>query len=61
MIAGIFLIICGLLIAFYPPLLAIIIAVVLVSIGVVTIMIAYSFKKQGAKRSSEVIEFIFRY
>jgi len=61
MIAGLFLIICGLLIAFYPPLLSIIVAVVLISIGVVTLMVAYSFKKQGTRRSSEVIEFIFRH
>jgi len=61
MIAGIILIVCGLLIAFYPPLLSIIVALVLISVGIVTTMVAYSFRRQGTQRNSEVIEFIFRH
>jgi uncharacterized membrane protein HdeD (DUF308 family) len=61
MIAGIFFIICGVLIAFYPPLLSMIVALVLISIGIVTVMVAYSFKKQDVRHRSDVIEFIFRH
>lgn len=61
MIAGILLIVCGLLIAFFPHLLSIIVASVLILVGAVTIMVAYDFRRKGAHGSTEVIRYIIRH
>lgn len=61
MIAGILLIISGLLVALYPPILSIIVAVVLICLGMVSVVTAYRFRQQTPQRSIDVIEFIFRH
>ncbi len=62
MIAGILLIICGVLIAVYPPLLALIVASVLIVLGVLTILVAREFRKQqSGHRRIEIVEHILRY
>lgn len=61
MIAGIFLIISGLLIAFFPHLLSIIVAAVLILVGAITLMVAYDFRRKGAHGSTEVIRYIIRH
>jgi len=61
MITGIVLIISGLLIAFFPHLLSIIVACVLILIGLVTMKIAYDFRRRGARGSAEVISYIIRH
>jgi len=57
LITGIVLITCGLLIAFFPHLLSFIVASVLFLIGLVTMKIAYNFRRRGA----DVISYIIRH
>jgi len=61
MFAGIALIVCGLLIAFFPHLLSIIVAFMLILIGVVTTKLAYDFRRHGSNSSSQVIRYIIRH
>lgn len=61
MIAGIVLIVAGLLIAVYPPLLAWIVALVLVAVGVLVLSSAYYHRKYARHADNPVIELIFRY
>jgi len=61
MIAGIVLIVAGLLIAVYPPLLAWIVALVLVAVGVLVLSSAYYYRKYARHADNPVIELIFRY
>ena len=49
MFLGIMLIICGLLIAVYPPLLSMIVATLLIFLGVMSLVIWYNFKKTARK------------
>ncbi len=49
MFLGIILIICGLLIAVYPPLLSMIVATLLIVLGVISLTIWYNFKKTARK------------
>jgi Flp pilus assembly protein TadB len=49
MFAGIMLIVCGLLIAAYPPLLSMIVATLLIFSGVIMLTIWYRFKKSARK------------
>lgn len=61
MLTGIILIIAGLLIAAYPPLLAWVVAVVLISIGILVLASAHYHRKYASHADNPVIEFIFRY
>lgn len=61
MIAGIVLIVAGLLIAIYPPLLAWIVALVLVAVGALVLSSAYYHRKYARHADNPVIELIFRY
>jgi uncharacterized membrane protein HdeD (DUF308 family) len=49
MFAGIMLIVCGLLIAMYPPLLSIVVATLLIMSGVIVLMLWYRFKSTSRK------------
>lgn len=49
MFAGIMLIISGLLIALYPPMLSIIVATLLIGAGVIILMLWYRFKSTSRK------------
>ncbi|MCZ7599673.1 MAG: hypothetical protein M5U09_20620 [Gammaproteobacteria bacterium] len=61
MIAGIVLIVAGLLIAVYPPLLAWIVALVLVAVGALVLSSAYYHRKYARHADNPVIELIYRY
>jgi Flp pilus assembly protein TadB len=61
MIVGICLIIAGLLIAFYPPLLSIIVAVLLIFIGSMLTLISYRFKKMNKHFSDPFADFFLRF
>ncbi len=49
MFAGIMLIVCGLLIAMYPPLLSIVVATLLITFGVIILIIWHRFKSTARK------------
>lgn len=61
MIAGFLLIISGLLIAFFPHLLSIIVAMVLILLGIVTALAAYELRRNGGHGQTEVFRYIIRY
>lgn len=61
MLTGIILIIAGLLIAVYPPLLAWVVAAILMAIGVLVLASAHYHRKYARHADNPVIEFIFRY
>lgn len=61
MAAGIILILSGLLIAIYPPLLAWVVAVILITMGALVLTTAYYHRKRAYHAENPVIELIFRY
>ena len=61
MIAGIFLILAGIMIALYPPLLSIIIAMLLIFVGSVLTVMSYRFKKMNKHFSDPFTDFFFRF
>ena len=61
MIAGIILIVCGLLIAVFPHLLSIIVASVLVLVGVLILIVAYDYRRNGTADSTQIIRYIIRH
>lgn len=61
MIVGIFFIVAGILIALYPPLLSIIVASLLISIGVILTTISYRFKKMNRHFKDPFADFFIRF
>ena len=61
MIAGILLIACGILIAVFPHLLSIVVAMVLIVFGTIIIMIAYDHRRDGGRRNATIIKYIIRH
>jgi len=61
MILGIILIVAGVLIAVYPPLLSIIVASVLILIGIGVTSISYRFKKMQKRFDDPFLDFFFRF
>lgn len=61
MLVGIILIVAGLLIAIYPPLLALVVAVVLMVTGILVLTSAHYHRKYARHADNPVIELIFRY
>jgi uncharacterized membrane protein HdeD (DUF308 family) len=61
MVAGIVLIVAGVLILIYPPLLTIIVAVFLIAAGSIAISMAYYNRKYHRHYENPTIEFFFRY
>lgn len=61
MILGIFLIIAGILIAIYPPLLSIIVATVLILAGITLTSISYHFKRIHKRFEDPFIDFFIRF
>jgi Flp pilus assembly protein TadB len=61
MFTGILLIIAGVLIAIYPPLLAWVVALFLITLGVLVATTAHYHRKYERRMDNPVIEFIFRY
>ena len=58
---GILLVIAGILIAVYPPLLSIILASVLIIFGVTITMVAYRVKKMQKRFDDPFVDFFFRF
>ena len=61
MFIGIILIVAGLLIAVYPPLLSLIVATLVLLSGVWILITAYYHRKLARRADNPVVEFIFRY
>lgn len=61
MLAGIILIVAGVLLAIYPPLLAWIVAIILVVAGALVLTSAHYHRKYARRADNPVIELIFRY
>lgn len=61
MLAGIVLILAGLLIALYPPLLAWVVAAFLIAAGALVVSSAYYHRKYAYHADNPVVELIFRY
>lgn len=61
MLTGIALIVAGILIAVYPPLLAIIVAAFMIFIGAMVIAIARYNRKHQRHFENPTVEFFFRY
>ena len=60
MLGGIILIIAGVLIALYPPLLSIIVAILLIFLGGIVVAIAYHNRKLQRHFDNPVVELFFR-
>ena len=60
MLLGIILIVCGVLIAVYPPLLSLIVATLFISAGVVTLIAGYRYRKMAKKFNDPFIDFFMR-
>ena len=61
MITGLVLIICGILIAVFPKLLAIIVAAVLILTGVLVMLVAHDFRKHGQFGEIRAVRYIVRH
>lgn len=60
MLAGIILLMSGLLIAVYPPLLSLIVASLLITSGIMTLFIAYQNRKAPSEFHSPILRVFFR-
>ena len=60
MILGIILIISGVLIALYPPLLAIIVAALLVAAGMILTVVSYRYKKMARRFEDPFLDFFMK-
>jgi hypothetical protein len=60
MLSGIILIICGILIALYPPLLSLIVAVLLIFAGAILCAISYRYKKMARNFDDPFIDFFMK-
>ena len=61
MVAGLVLIVAGILIAVYPTLLSIIVAILLIFLGVMMMVAAYYDRKLSRHHDNPVIELFFRF
>ena len=61
MVFGLFLICSGILIALFPPLLAIIIAMLLITTGVVLTAISYRYKKLKKDFNDPFVDFFIKF
>jgi positive regulator of sigma E activity len=61
MVPGIVLIVAGILIAIYPPLLSIIVAGFLIFVGIALVSVAHYQRKHRRHFDNPAVEFIFRY
>ena len=61
MILGIMLILSGILIAVYPPLLSLVVAVILILIGISLISMSYHYKKISKRIDNPFFNFFMRF
>jgi Flp pilus assembly protein TadB len=60
MVLGTVLIFCGLMIAIYPPLLSIIVAVLLLILGSFIFVMSYRYKKMAKKYDDPFLDFFMK-
>ena len=60
MVSGIILIICGILIAMYPPLLSLVVAILLIFAGIVLCVVSYRYKKMARNFDDHFINFFMK-
>ena len=60
MLGGVILIIAGVLIAVYPPLLSLIVAIVLILLGAMAVLVGYYDRKLSRHHDNPVVELFFR-
>ncbi|MGB2598931.1 MAG: hypothetical protein WBB86_07070 [Candidatus Omnitrophota bacterium] len=60
MIAGIILILCGIMIALYPPLLSLVVAVLLISIGAILCAASFRYKKMSRQFDDPFVDFFMK-
>ncbi|HDN86465.1 MAG: hypothetical protein DRP68_02440 [Candidatus Omnitrophota bacterium] len=60
MVLGIILILAGIVIAIYPPLLSLIVALILIFTGIIFIYLSFYYKKISKKFEDPFIDFFFR-
>lgn len=61
MFVGMIFIVCGILIAMYPPLLSLIVAALLIMMGITFLYLGYSYRKASRKFEDPFINFFFRF
>jgi len=61
MLLGIIFILSGILIAIYPPLLSLVVAMVLIIVGVGLISISYHYKKMSKRIDNPFVDFFIRF
>ena len=60
MVIGIILIVCGIMIAMYPPLLSLVVAVLLIFAGLVLAMASYRYKKMSRQIDDPFLDFFMK-
>lgn len=60
MITGVLLILAGILIAVYPPLLSLIVAAFLILLGILVLLAARDYRRNRGERRARVVELLFR-
>ena len=60
MLLGIILIICGLLIALYPPLLSIVVACIFIFLGTIITLMSYKYKKMSGQNRDPFLDFFMK-
>ncbi|MGD2278761.1 MAG: hypothetical protein PVH45_01545 [Candidatus Omnitrophota bacterium] len=60
MLAGIILVICGILIAIYPPLLSLVVALLLIFLGSLLFVASWRYKKMARKYEDPFIDFFMK-
>jgi hypothetical protein len=60
MLAGVILLVSGLLIAIYPPLLSLIVALLLMASGLITLLIAYQNRRLPPEFQNPILRVFFR-
>ena len=61
MLLGIILILCGVLIALYPPLLSLVVAIKFIFSGVLLLTVGYRYKKMTRKFEDPIVDFFMKF
>ncbi|MGD9014818.1 MAG: hypothetical protein PVI33_02185 [Candidatus Omnitrophota bacterium] len=61
MLLGVMILMAGILIAIYPPLLSLVVAAILIFVGISLILISYHYKKISKHIDNPFIDFFIRF
>jgi Flp pilus assembly protein TadB len=61
MITGILLIVCGMMIVLYPPLLSIVVGALIISAGSILCVISYRYKKMSRRIEDPFLDFFVKF